>query len=56
MHTGNKKSGLEEKMFKENQLLALDGINAEDVLDVHIEGINCSFWEQSLSGLLIVPQ
>ena len=55
-HTGDKKSGLEERMFKENQLLALDGINAKDVLDIHIEGINCSSWECSPTGLLIVPQ
>ena len=54
--TGDEKSGLEERMFKQNQLLALDGINAEDVLDVHLEGINCSSWERSPTGLLIVPQ
>ena len=36
--------------------MTLDGINAEDILDVHIEGINCSSWEYSLTGLLIVPQ
>ena len=54
--TGDEKLGLEERMFKQNQLLALDGINAEDILDVHIEGINCLSWERSPNALLIVPQ
>ena len=54
--TGDEKSGLEERIFKENQLLVLDSINAKEVLDLHIEGINCSSWEQLPTSLLIVPQ
>ena len=40
---GDEKSGAEEKMFKENQLLQLDGRNAENVPDIQLEGkhYNC---------------
>ena len=53
-YTSDVKSGLEERMFKENQLLALDGINTEDVLDVHIDGISYLSWERLPTSLLII--
>ena len=50
------KLGAEERMFKENQLLALDGINAEEVSDIQLDGINCSSWQRSPNSLLLVPE
>src|SRR5258706_11708190 len=43
-------------MFKENQLLVLDSINAEEVSDIQLDGINYSSWQRSPNGLLLVPE
>ena len=54
--TSGKKVGSEEWVFKQGQLLTLNGIEAEEVPDVQVEGIDCAEWERSEDGLLIVPE
>ena len=69
--TGNEKTGADERVFKEGQLLAIDvmgdveveaellamnGIEAEEVADVELEEIDCSGWKRDHQGLLEVPE
>ena len=51
--SGDEKSGAEERMFKDNQLLVLESIEAENVPDIQLDGIDFSHWERSANGLLI---
>ena len=34
----------------------MDGIEAEEVADIHLEGLDCTEWERDLSRLLKVPE
>ena len=56
--TREEKSGAEERIFNEGQLqvLAMDGIEAEQVEDIQLDGIDCVGWERDSSGLLKVPE
>ena len=63
--SGEEKSGAEERIFKKGQLriheielgmrlLAMDGIEVEEVKDIQLNEINCTRWERDSSGLLKV--
>ena len=65
--SGEEKSGAEERIFEEGQLkiheielgmrlLAMDGIEAEEVEDIQLDGIDCAGWERDSFGLLKVPE
>ena len=49
--SGDEKSGVEEKMFKEGQLHLTE---AEGVPDVQLDGIDCAAWKRDGDGLLKV--
>ena len=46
---------IQDDQIKDGQILALDGIEAEDVPDIQLDDIHCSRWERSANRLLIVP-